>query len=297
MPPWSPFWHVDPVSLAQTPAYGVMALFTVAITGGMELLSHLVTHGVDLVLASSPTQKPLPYNPTMHLDELETIDKVCIGCNKALTVVFVYHLAQLVLTADHVKWALADVTVLNTAGALAAFFLIYDLGYATFHWILHWPTLYRWVHKHHHRQISPTRGNYDAINVHPFEFLVGEYNHYFVVWLVPCHVLAVAAFIIFGGVLASLNHTRLGFAIPFFYDVRNHDVHHRWPRSNYGQYTMFWDKAFGWYRDYEPPKIHKNHPSLRKASETADGSTREALAAAAPAAATKAAESNKAKAP
>ena len=43
--------------------------------------------------------------------------------------------------------------------------------------------------------------------------------------------------------------------------VRNHDVHHRWPRSNYGQYTMFWDRVFGWYRDYAPPHLPKKPSS------------------------------------
>ena len=121
---------------------------------------------------------------------------------------------------------------------------------------------------HHHRQISPTRGNYDAINVHPFEFLVGEYNHLFVVWLVPCHAATILSFLIFGGVLASLNHTRLDLQIPGFYDVRNHDVHHRWPRSNYGQYTMFWDRVFGWYRDYAPPHLPKKPSSNSLVAES-----------------------------
>jgi len=28
-------------------------------------------------------------------------------------------------------------------------------------------------------------------------------------------------------------------------------VHHRLPESNYGQYTMLWDHAFGSYRPYK----------------------------------------------
>merc|ERR1711990_1247613 len=47
----------------------------------------------------------------------------------------------------------------------------------------------------------------------PFEFLVGEYNHLFVVWLVPCHAATILMFLICGGVLASLNHTRLDLQI------------------------------------------------------------------------------------
>lgn len=126
-------------------------------------------------------------------------------------------------------------------------------------------------------------GNLDAINVHPFEFVVGEYLHLFTVCVVPCHIVAVCIFILVGGVLASLNHTRFDIELPrgllllvgsrlcglvgmspsefeswvdqlcqrvCLYCVRVHDVHHRLPESNYGQYIMLWDHVFGSYRAY-----------------------------------------------
>lgn len=83
------------------------------------------------------------------------------------------------------------------------------------------------------------------------------------------HVLSIVLFHLFGGGLASLNHTRFDFVISFpklfssssstsaggdennrfiLYDSKNHDVHHRIPQSNYGQYIMFWDYVFGSYR-------------------------------------------------
>jgi sterol desaturase/sphingolipid hydroxylase (fatty acid hydroxylase superfamily) len=43
----------------------------------------------------------------------------------------------------------------------------------------------RFIHKHHHRQKAPSRGTADAINVHPFEFVCGEYNHLLAIYLVP----------------------------------------------------------------------------------------------------------------
>lgn len=94
------------------------------------------------------------------------------------------------------------------------------------------------------------------MNVHPFEFVVGEYIHLLAVLLVGTalgglHLAAVLAFIVAGGVAASLNHTRLGVTLPLgLYDVRAHDVHHRLPKSNYGQYTMAWDHIFGTFREY-----------------------------------------------
>ena len=121
--------------------------------------------------------------------------------------------------------------------------------------------MYRLIHKHHHRQHAPTRGNTDAINVHPFEFVVGEYIHLLAVFLVGAalraaggggvHAAAVFAFIVAGGVAASLNHTRLDVRLGWgAYEVRAHDVHHRLPKSNYGQYTMFWDRLLGTFREY-----------------------------------------------
>ena len=60
--------------------------------------------------------------------------------------------------------------------------------------------------------------------------------------------------------LASLNHTRhdvrITLTLPrigtiLIYDVRAHDVHHRLPRSNYGQYIMLWDRLMGSYKPYD----------------------------------------------
>ena len=34
------------------------------------------------------------------------------------------------------------------------------------------------------------------------------------------------------------------------YEVRNHDVHHWFPESNYGQYLMLWDHVFGSFKPY-----------------------------------------------
>jgi len=189
-----------------------------------------------------------------HLDEFESQDLLFITINKLLTALFVYHVIHVCYYAEGIKLAHEDATVLNTVGSLACFYAMYDFLYMWFHRILHIPALYPLVHKHHHRQKAPSRGNLDAINVHPFEFLVGEYLHLLTVYTVPCHVYAVVVFILAGGILASLNHTRYDVNIPGFFSVKVHDVHHRVPMSNYAQYTMFWDKLHGSYRDYDHVK-------------------------------------------
>lgn len=103
-----------------------------------------------------------------------------------------------------------------------------------------------------------SRANIDAINVHPLEFFLGEYNHMWSMFLccrifnLQIHILATLLFLVIGGALAGLNHTRFDIEINFFgihiFDSKAHDVHHRIPQSNYGQYSMFWDYVFGTYR-------------------------------------------------
>lgn len=185
-----------------------------------------------------------------HLDVLEFTDKLFIFINKCLTVLFVYHLKLFLFSSKSVQWDPNEVTILNTVVAFVCFYAFYDFFYMLFHRFLHLRCVYGFVHKHHHRQKAPSRGNIDAINVHPFEFLVGEYLHLLTIYMIPCHIYTVTVFILLGGILASLNHTRFDVDIPGLYSVKVHDVHHRLPESNYGQYTMYWDKLFGSYRAY-----------------------------------------------
>jgi sterol desaturase/sphingolipid hydroxylase (fatty acid hydroxylase superfamily) len=220
-----------------------IGLFCVAILLGLEALSHFVPIAFG-------TKKLIPVRGK-HLDSLDFKDNAFIWINKFLTLVFVYHVIVVVYHCPTVKWSLEEATVFNTLGSLVAFYLFYDFFYMNFHRILHFRSLYGLIHKHHHRQKAPSRGNLDAINVHPFEFLVGEYLHLVTIYVIPCHISAVVVFILLAGILASLNHTR--FDIDFLggvYNVKAHDVHHRMPESNYAQYTMFWDKLFGSFRPY-----------------------------------------------
>eukprot|EP00662_Eupelagonemidae_sp_cell21_P031655 gene31655-15589_t len=113
---------------------------------------------------------------------------------------------------------------------------------------------------HHHRQINPYRAINDAINVHPFEFISGgSYLHMLTMWVVGKHALPlVGCRLHLAGLIGwslcgsgwethdagdmetvtcrvAINHTRWIVRIPFIYDTRTHDTHHKFPRSNYGQ--------------------------------------------------------------
>lgn len=72
--------------------------------------------------------------------------------------------------------------------------------------------------------------------------------------IVPCHIYAVLAFVVIGGFLASLNHTRFDLNVPLLYSVGVHDEHHVAFNYNFGQYTMLWDRVWGTYRPGPPVK-------------------------------------------
>ena len=231
-------------SFTSMSVYGYLLLCVVVLIG-LEILSRLVPLLFSLLSSSS-----LIEIRGKHLDQFEYTDHLYITINKGLTCMFVYHLLYFSCNTSTIKWEHSDATIMNTIGSLVLFYLFYDLFYMSFHRLLHIRSLYGIIHKHHHRQKAPSRGNLDAINVHPFEFLVGEYLHLLTICCIPCHIYAVVFFILAGGILASLNHTRLDINFASIYSVKVHDVHHRLPESNYGQYTMVWDKVFGSYKDY-----------------------------------------------
>jgi sterol desaturase/sphingolipid hydroxylase (fatty acid hydroxylase superfamily) len=250
-----------------------------------------------------------------HLDTLRTIDVYCIAFSKANTAPFTYFYLRYCYYHDTILWDGAWsswLSVPNTIVPLLCLFLLFDLTYTAFHCTLHLSWIYPYIHKQHHIQKAPSRANVDAVNVHPIEFLGGEYNHLLVLYLYTSifrgtvHILAAVLFLVLGGLLAGTNHTRYDvtltipiprvrywygcgvqwlFSTPPYdhppaaaataaksshhsqlyqpntsggtnrwivywtiYDSKAHDVHHRIPQSNYGQYSMIWDYLIGTYR-------------------------------------------------
>lgn len=216
-------------------------VFTVVVLVGYDIL-----HRVVPTIFDSWAKLPVKGK---HLDHLDMKDYAFIAFNRLTGVTFVYNCLQFMSTSKSCMWGVDQLTIWNTVFALAAMFVFYDFFYCLWHRLLHVRALYGYVHKHHHRQVVPTRGVLDAMNVHPVEFIVGEYLHLLAMMAVPAHAFTCFTFIILLGVLTSLNHTRCDVNIPFgIFSVSWHDIHHRLPQSNYGQYTMFWDRLWGSYR-------------------------------------------------
>eukprot|EP00193_Tetraselmis_chui_P017876 CAMPEP_0177774170 /NCGR_PEP_ID=MMETSP0491_2-20121128/13332_1 /TAXON_ID=63592 /ORGANISM="Tetraselmis chuii, Strain PLY429" /LENGTH=293 /DNA_ID=CAMNT_0019292467 /DNA_START=164 /DNA_END=1045 /DNA_ORIENTATION=+ len=233
-------------------------VFAALVMAAMELLAALVPLIGTLTLAIQGRKgSPGIAVRGKHLDAFGATDYAFMAFNRLTTPLFTFHALQYLWLSPHILRSARDATALSTAAALLALFVVYDLTYCLFHRALHHRSVYRHVHKHHHRQMAPSRGNTDAVNVHPFEYLPGEYNHLFAIWVVsrlmPLHAATALFFIVSGGVLASLNHTRLDIKSPLLttvYQVKYHDIHHWDPSVNFGQYTMLWDHVFRSFRAY-----------------------------------------------
>eukprot|EP01062_Namystynia_karyoxenos_P044645 TRINITY_DN32932_c0_g1_i1.p1 TRINITY_DN32932_c0_g1~~TRINITY_DN32932_c0_g1_i1.p1 ORF type:complete len:317 (+),score=112.17 TRINITY_DN32932_c0_g1_i1:116-952(+) len=193
-------------------------------------------------------------------EDLGFWDYSFVTINKAITCMYVYHAVGFLRSADWITTDLAELSPVNSLVATLIALGTYDLIYVPFHRFLHLPGVYAFIHKHHHKQINPFRATFDGINVHPLEFISGEYLHLLSLWLVGRHALpllgyrihaaGVALFLLCTAFGASINHTRWIVRIPGVYDVRTHDTHHKYPRSNYCQYVPWFDYLYGSYLPY-----------------------------------------------
>jgi sterol desaturase/sphingolipid hydroxylase (fatty acid hydroxylase superfamily) len=159
-----------------------------------------------------------------------------------------YHFHSYLSVAQNITWEPSKATLLNTVGSCLAQMGVYDMVYLPWHHAMHLRWFYPHVHKHHHRQLAPTRGTIDGINTHPFEFVTGIYLHIFSLWIIPCHAYGALLFALLTGMMASLNHTRWAVRIPYVFDVRDHDLHHQINKCNYAQYVPWWDMLLGTHR-------------------------------------------------
>jgi len=207
-------------------------------------------------------------------DEMLTYkDYLWTGINLIWTPIYCLHTMTYVQKVAVLDWT--PLPGLSFPLQLIAIFFIFDAIYVPLHGVAHWPAVYPWVHKHHHRQNSPFRGMWDGANVNPIEFMVGTHLHLLsdvilerslLCFGLTMHWSIPIIFFIISTLFATLNHSRHDVRIlaPFFFDARDHSVHHAWPRSNYGQFTMWWDHIWGSYLSYDEFKLRKTRGSLRR---------------------------------
>ncbi|KAL1519185.1 hypothetical protein AB1Y20_003445 [Prymnesium parvum] len=206
----------------------------------------------------------LPRLPTrdgqkvVYQHKINFLDVSYLFLNSIIEFVFAQQIAFLILESPLILRTTRDLGVFNAAVAIWLLLVLDDMLYAPMHRLMHHPALYRWVHKHHHRNTYPARGYVDAANEHPVEQVVALSLHWIAIHMVAhsvgLHVVALGAHFGIKALGACFNHT--GFDLQFRmlgidYSVRAHEMHHRKPNYNFAQYVMFWDQLMGTYQPYE----------------------------------------------
>ena len=200
-----------------------------------------------------PSRVPTPI--MKGLDKLTPMDYAMVFMNQFVELTYMSHFAY--YAWHNLSFALEDATVVNTIVAFYAAFFFDDFLYYFAHRAMHIKALYPLVHKWHHRQALPRRGYLDAANEHPIEQAIGLslvlLTFHVVNDFVGMHGVSAGLFFLNYALNAVMNHTVYdvqGNFVFLNYTVRSHEMHHRFPQTNYAQNTMVWDKLFGSYKEY-----------------------------------------------
>jgi lathosterol oxidase len=145
------------------------------------------------------------------------------------------------------------------AGSVLITIFLHDAYFYWTHRWMHRPSVYRVMHRAHHRSTNPTP--WAAYAFHPLEAFVHALIFPIVVFLYPIHPLAFLTFMFVQLGFNVIGHA--GFEIyprwfldswmgKFFNTPTNHSMHHEFFTGNYGLYFNFWDRLMGTnHKDYE----------------------------------------------
>jgi sterol desaturase/sphingolipid hydroxylase (fatty acid hydroxylase superfamily) len=227
-----------------------------AVRAGIYVWDNVVEKIVELSGARKLPTRDKPVKPELQ-PELNRLSYIYLTINAIDELIFVMNITYFMWHSPLVKLRLDELSVLNTFPALYVMFLSMDAVYAPLHRFMHWRPVYPLVHKHHHRQIYPTRGYADAANEHPIEHVIGVAcswaGIFAAAYTTGVHAATLAVFFNIHAALAMLNHSPYDVEfnyLGFNYSVKAHEMHHRKFTLNYAQYFMLWDRAMGTFRPY-----------------------------------------------
>ena len=134
---------------------------------------------------------------------------------------------------------------------LAALFL-HETYYYWLHRWMHWPKVYRIVHKWHHDSIVTS--SLTSFSFHPFEALIQAAFIPLLLLVLPLHLYLLFALLLIMTLSGTINHAGVeiypqGSAqrgmSRWIIGATHHDQHHKYFRANFGLYFTFWDRWMG----------------------------------------------------
>ncbi|KAF2203448.1 hypothetical protein GQ43DRAFT_438832 [Delitschia confertaspora ATCC 74209] len=127
------------------------------------------------------------------------------------------------------------------------FILFTDFFIYWIHRGLHHRSVYKFLHKPHHKWIMPTP--YASHAFHPMDGYAQSLPYHIFPFLFPLNKFAYVFLFIFVNVWTVIIHDGEYVAnSPIINGAACHTMHHLYFRFNYGQYTTLWDRLGGSYR-------------------------------------------------
>ena len=139
-------------------------------------------------------------------------------------------------------------------GPDAALPLIHEFHFYCIHRLIHWPPLYRTVHRVHHANINP--GPWSSLSMHPVEHLL-YFSGVLIWWIVPSNPL-IAIFNLhyagLGSVVGHIGFDKMTVGKDGLFDTHAyaHYLHHKYFEVNYADGSIPLDKWFGTFHDGSP---------------------------------------------
>jgi len=127
--------------------------------------------------------------------------------------------------------------------------IIHDMYSYWIHRLIHHKLLFKYVHLLHHKFKNPSP--WSAFAFHPFESLLTLGIIPIVMFIMPWHNLALIIFITI--IILYDTFVHLGYNIrqlklfKWQNTPKDHDLHHRNSKYNFGLYFTFWDRLMGTY--------------------------------------------------
>lgn len=139
---------------------------------------------------------------------------------------------------------------------------------AHFYWVhrlLHWPPLYKSVHRLHHRNTHI--GPWSGMSMHPVEHVL-YLSSALVHFVIASHPVILLLHLYTRSMAPAFSHA--GFEKVFYKDRKvveaadfHHQLHHRFFECNYGNVDMPWDRWFGSYHDGSDEATRRIRKQLR----------------------------------
>lgn len=194
------------------------------------------------------------HNPTF-LFKNQTVDNMIWTLASGVPVWTAFEVLSLWLFANeyipYVTWADHPVWIVVLMLLIPLF---REVHFYLVHRLIHWPPLYRAVHKLHHNNVNP--GPWSGLAMHPVEHLL-YFSGVMIHWIVPSNPVHVIFHLVHLGLAPAPGHAGFDKVLTGpedsdkHFDIHgySHYLHHKYFECNYSDGALPLDKWFGSFHD------------------------------------------------